>query len=284
MQLTALDGSKWNIPVEVIARDHAAYYAPIEFDGDVERSLRDGTMPIFADDEFEVREWASNNMNWSDVKAHAVLVSGPEPVNMEDSWMEGEKRVIDVPEAAGYAGSGLPKLKADSVTIDAPGTSVFAEVTIANLRPSAVFRVSTEQPQTLFAIHNDGRVEFGEGVTLDEAARAFWDNVKLMGERMGINVGGAQASIAMAGPDDLVFITPPDSVRAEDMHMWRDSFRQVAREEGALGRITLLVPGTKVTISKPGDMVFVDGTVEFAGDCEPAQAVAAGPDAQGSAQ
>lgn len=227
LQLTALDGSKWNIPVDVIARDHAAYYAPIDFDGDVERSLRDGTLPLFAEDEFEVREWASNNMNWSDVKAHAVLVSGPEPVNMEDSWMEGEKRVVDAPDAPRYSGDGLKpvfgtetahalavapcitssgqpdlsKLKDalaqakergafGRLVIDSPHTS-FSPVTVGNpvLRPSLEFIAAADNPRMLFAIHNDGRVEIGEGVSLDEATRAFWDNVKQMGERMGIAIG-----------------------------------------------------------------------------------------------
>jgi hypothetical protein len=30
------DGSRWNVPVEVIARSHAQYYAKYETNGDVE--------------------------------------------------------------------------------------------------------------------------------------------------------------------------------------------------------------------------------------------------------
>lgn len=40
------DGSKWGVPVEMIARSRAAYYAN-EFDGDVERSLAEDTLPLF---------------------------------------------------------------------------------------------------------------------------------------------------------------------------------------------------------------------------------------------
>jgi hypothetical protein len=38
LSMTMPDGSKWGVPVEMIARNRAAHYAS-EFDGDVERSL-----------------------------------------------------------------------------------------------------------------------------------------------------------------------------------------------------------------------------------------------------
>lgn len=67
------DGSKWGVPVEVIARNRAAYYAH-EFDGDVERSLKEDTLPLFESDDYDVEDWASNNMNWSDVAQHAKKI------------------------------------------------------------------------------------------------------------------------------------------------------------------------------------------------------------------
>ena len=64
------DGSEWGVPVEVIARNRAEHYKS-EFGDDVERSLAEDTMPLFEDD-YEIEEWASNNMNWQDVKGCAT--------------------------------------------------------------------------------------------------------------------------------------------------------------------------------------------------------------------
>jgi hypothetical protein len=84
------DGSKWGVPVEMIARNRAAHYAH-EFDGDVERSLTEDTMPLFEVDDYEVEDWAMNNMNWSDFDGHQVKVAdAPEP-DFQEVWINGEK-------------------------------------------------------------------------------------------------------------------------------------------------------------------------------------------------
>lgn len=84
------------IPVDVIARDRATHYAPLEFDGNVERSLAEDTMPLFEADPFEVRDWASNNMNWSDVAMVAFKLAPPELPDMQEAWNNGEKDVIEI--------------------------------------------------------------------------------------------------------------------------------------------------------------------------------------------
>lgn len=89
------DGSKWGVPVEMIARNRAEHYAS-EFGGDVERSLAEDTIPLFESDDYEVEDWASNNMNWSDVAAQAKkLQDAPEP-DFQKAWVNGEKAVIAV--------------------------------------------------------------------------------------------------------------------------------------------------------------------------------------------
>jgi hypothetical protein len=88
------DGSRWAVPVDVIARDRAAHYAH-EFGDDVERSLAEDTWPAFADD-FEVQDWARNNMNWDDVKAVAWQWEKdvpPEP-DYQEAWMNGDNEVL----------------------------------------------------------------------------------------------------------------------------------------------------------------------------------------------
>jgi hypothetical protein len=78
--LTALDGSKWHIPAKVVEGSYNAYY----------KGKR------VADDD-DLIDWAQNNMNWSDVKAHAVQVQEADENNMEDSWVNGEMEAIDAP-------------------------------------------------------------------------------------------------------------------------------------------------------------------------------------------
>lgn len=95
------DGSMVGIPVEVIARDRAAHYAS-EFDGDIERSLTEDTMPSFESDPYEVKDWAANNMNWSDVARHAIKIKGPDEPDMQEVWINGPKEVMDI-QVAGQA-------------------------------------------------------------------------------------------------------------------------------------------------------------------------------------
>jgi hypothetical protein len=82
------DLTRWKVPVEIIARNRAEYYAH-EFDGDIERSLAEDTIPLFTDT-YEIEDWAANNMNWRDVAKHAVMVSGGD-VDYQEGWVNGEK-------------------------------------------------------------------------------------------------------------------------------------------------------------------------------------------------
>lgn len=96
LRVTMPDGSRWDVPVSVIARDRAAYYAKREFGGDVERSLAEDTWPLFAEDNYDILDWAANNMNWSDVKAHATRAPDrpQKPVDWEEGWCNGEKEIV----------------------------------------------------------------------------------------------------------------------------------------------------------------------------------------------
>ena len=89
------DGSKWAVPVDVIARSRASHYAH-EFGGDVERSLSEDTMPLFDSDDFEIEDWAVNNMNWSDVSHAAFKCEDAPPANFQHAWMDGEKGIEDI--------------------------------------------------------------------------------------------------------------------------------------------------------------------------------------------
>lgn len=96
--VTMPDNSRWAVPVAIIARNRAQYYAP-RFGGDVSRSLKEDTRPLFDGDDFEVNDWAGNNMNWSDVQSHAVKLANDEPIDFQDGWVNGEKDVVSLPSA-----------------------------------------------------------------------------------------------------------------------------------------------------------------------------------------
>lgn len=89
------DGSVFAVPVEIIARHRAACYAPREFAGDIERSLAEDTLPLFAEDDYAVEDWAANNMNWCDVQTHAFKIKDADPPNHQEAWVRNEKNVID---------------------------------------------------------------------------------------------------------------------------------------------------------------------------------------------
>jgi hypothetical protein len=95
--VTMLDGSKWKIPVRVIAEYRARYYLErCEFKS-LEESLEKDTIPLFEEDEYEVEDWASNNMDWSDVEKYAIQVRSNK-LSYEDSqegWINGEKEIIE---------------------------------------------------------------------------------------------------------------------------------------------------------------------------------------------
>lgn len=94
LQITMPDGSKWAVPVAVIAMNRAAYYA--KNDGiSIEDSLNNDTNPLFESDDFEIEDWAANNMNWSDVEHLAVCTRKGE-IDFDEGWANGDKDVVDI--------------------------------------------------------------------------------------------------------------------------------------------------------------------------------------------
>ena len=89
---TMPDGSKWTVPVEVIANNRAKEYAD-EFDGDVARSLAEDTAPLFERDEFVIEDWAANNMKWDDVCDHAECIELAD-CDYQEGWINGDKDVV----------------------------------------------------------------------------------------------------------------------------------------------------------------------------------------------
>ena len=92
LQVTMPDGSVWTVPVGVIAHHRAKHYAE-EFGGDVARSLKEDTIPLFTENHYAVMDWARNNMNWSDVASSAWQRESPKP-DFQEGWVNGEMKVL----------------------------------------------------------------------------------------------------------------------------------------------------------------------------------------------
>ena len=89
LRVTMPDGSKWDVPAEMIAESRASYYhhcATYEFRDEVRFVLAHNT---------ELTDWAENNMNWKYVAPHAVQVSAPNGVDYQEGWVNGEKEVVE---------------------------------------------------------------------------------------------------------------------------------------------------------------------------------------------
>ena len=76
------DGSTWAVPVQVVVDSRDENYR--EDEEDTIRYILEGGLS-----EYEIHDWASNNMNWEDVEPFAHQVSPPE-VDMQEGWVNGE--------------------------------------------------------------------------------------------------------------------------------------------------------------------------------------------------
>jgi hypothetical protein len=101
LRVTMPDGSRWDVPVIVIARDRAAHYAFENEDGSAEQSLAEDTGPLFLEDDYAIEDWAANEMDWSDVAPYATRVVTPEPKpqDYQEGWVDGDKEVVTVPKS-----------------------------------------------------------------------------------------------------------------------------------------------------------------------------------------
>lgn len=115
--IEADDGSRWAIPVEVIAENRANYYkdADEELEGDFEKSLNEDTIPFFNEDPYNIHDWASGNMDWDDVKEWAVQIPGEAvEVDWQEFWVNGDYDVLEnFPDNPGPSWSSIYSKKED---------------------------------------------------------------------------------------------------------------------------------------------------------------------------
>lgn len=94
------DGSEWGVPVRLIIKNRAQYYhkqCPKEFPT-FESAIQNSTEEL--SDIREIRDWASNNMDWDDVKHEAELLKSPpcNDVDYQEGWTNGYHYITDIYE------------------------------------------------------------------------------------------------------------------------------------------------------------------------------------------
>lgn len=90
LRVTMPDGSRWDVPVMLIVNNRAKLYAEtdpeISFDKEVTYALND---------EYEILDWASNNMDWKDVVLQAQIVNEDRKVDYQEGWINGNQEIIE---------------------------------------------------------------------------------------------------------------------------------------------------------------------------------------------
>lgn len=85
LRVTMPDGSKWDVPIGIIARSYVGHY------GEADATL-DEMIDRYNE---ELVDWAENNMGWSDVAGEARQVGAAETVDYQDGWMNGDKEIVE---------------------------------------------------------------------------------------------------------------------------------------------------------------------------------------------
>lgn len=102
LRVTMPDGSKWDVPAQIIAADRATYYA--DHDNPEGSSVEELAKTYREEFDYTmqhpsvIKDWSSNNMNWSDVQDKAVRVADPTTGDYQEGWMNGEKEIVEVPK------------------------------------------------------------------------------------------------------------------------------------------------------------------------------------------
>lgn len=86
------DGTTWAVDVEDVVISRADHYKS-EFDGDITRSMDEDTIPLFEESEYEIMDWAFNNMNWDNFKCPRKIADAPAltPRDFQDAWCSADK-------------------------------------------------------------------------------------------------------------------------------------------------------------------------------------------------
>lgn len=95
IQMDFSTGHKYQIPLSIIAEHRTNCYA--DKDGFAVNSEEySEEMEFVMNDSFEGIDWLQNNMDWDDVKEHAVLVQEDTAIDFSEELCNCEKEIISV--------------------------------------------------------------------------------------------------------------------------------------------------------------------------------------------
>lgn len=89
MRVEMPDGSRWDVPLQVIADSRDEYYS-----ADAEDTI--GFIRAGELDAYDLTDWAANNMNWDEVRKYAVPLPASEnqKPDYQEGWVNGDKEII----------------------------------------------------------------------------------------------------------------------------------------------------------------------------------------------
>jgi hypothetical protein len=89
LRITMPNCQKYDVPAYLIAENRAKYYANKEGQDKYEEEYN-----YCLNDDYELKDWAANNMNWEDVKDKAIKVGKKEDTDYQEGWINGEKEMV----------------------------------------------------------------------------------------------------------------------------------------------------------------------------------------------
>lgn len=91
------NGDVYEIPLDEIIDSKAAYAFERKWFGDMYmiNVIRE-IIKEFNTDPWLIEEWATNNMNWDEVKSNARLVKSENKIDMQDEWCNpNETKIVE---------------------------------------------------------------------------------------------------------------------------------------------------------------------------------------------
>ena len=95
LQVEMPNGERWLVPLHIIADDRAKYFAKKDPDTTYEEEYE-----YALSEEYEIFDWAANNMNWKEVKEYAKEGGRDQLTERgyQEGWCNGEKEIVELEE------------------------------------------------------------------------------------------------------------------------------------------------------------------------------------------
>jgi hypothetical protein len=87
------DGSIWHVAAQPIAEARARYYAKAD-----ESTTYEAELAYTLSSDYELKDWATNNMNADELVKHATCHKPPIPLDFEEGWNDSENSIYNVEE------------------------------------------------------------------------------------------------------------------------------------------------------------------------------------------